>query len=157
VIALIVILGMLVTAIVVLDKSSKVKVSVTELIGLRIGFSIYAGWLTTATILNVMFVLKSFGLYADPLEKEAETKFGVAVLCFAECLFIGLSLWLRNPLYAAVWLWAMGAIRNNNKEYENIQTTCLVLLIIHGVYVLGLTAWLVLKKVKKEESKGLFC
>jgi len=112
VIALIVILGMLYTAIVVLNKASKVKVSVTEMIGLRIGFSIYSGWLTAATILNVMFCLKAFGLYADPADKEAETKFGVAVLCFAECLYIGLSLWLRNPLYAAVWLWAMGAIRS---------------------------------------------
>merc|ERR1711971_819096 len=54
-ISTIVIIGMLVTALVVLNKSSKVSISVAEMIGLRIGFSIYAGWLTAATILNTQF------------------------------------------------------------------------------------------------------
>ncbi len=33
-----------------------------EFIGLRMGFSIYTGWVTAATILNVSFLLKSLGL-----------------------------------------------------------------------------------------------
>ena len=61
IIALVVIIGMLFTAVMVLDKSLKSRLSVMSLITLRCGFSIYAGWLSVATILNVGFVMKSLG------------------------------------------------------------------------------------------------
>jgi hypothetical protein len=41
--------------------STKAKLSVTEIIGFRCAFSIYAGWLTAATILNISIVLKDLG------------------------------------------------------------------------------------------------
>jgi hypothetical protein len=63
--SLVVCIGMLVTAIMILNWSSMVSLTVSELITLRIGFSLYAGWLLSATILNFMFVFKSFNMWND--------------------------------------------------------------------------------------------
>jgi len=62
VIALVVIIVMLGTAIYVLDVSLKNRLSPTGIIGMRVGFALYSGWLTVATTLNIGFVLKSGGL-----------------------------------------------------------------------------------------------
>ena len=76
----------------------------------------------------------------------------------AEVAFIVASFFLRDPLMAAVYIWALFAIRAQQTKYENIQKTTLILLIIHGCYIAGLTIWLSVDKAKNSpsEQRGLF-
>jgi len=60
--ALVVICVMLYTAIQISRLSVRTKVNKIEAITIRGGFSIYSGWLATATILNLVFFLKSVGV-----------------------------------------------------------------------------------------------
>lgn len=55
---------LLVTCIWILMLSTRNKVNTFEFITLRCGFSIYSGWVTAATILNIAIVLKwlQFGI-----------------------------------------------------------------------------------------------
>ena len=105
------------TAIMILNYASAVKLTPIALIGLRIAFSIYAGWTMAATVVSSLFLWKSCGFFDVKDEKdvyrdeEKETKFCVVILYMVECLYIGLSLWLRNPLFAAIFLWALAGIR----------------------------------------------
>merc|ERR1712166_511267 len=93
-----------------------------------------------------MFVFTSFGIWDN--YQDVDSNFGVVVLYIAECLSIGLSAWLRNPLFAAVFLWILAAIRSRQKENARIQKATATLLIIHAIYVVGLTTWLIVDKVK---------
>lgn len=52
----------LATARYIMHLSTTATVDVWEWIGLRAGFSIYAGWVTAATILNATYLFKSLGL-----------------------------------------------------------------------------------------------
>ena len=56
------IVGMLVTAVLVLNISCTGRLTTLNVIALRVGFSIYAGWLTAATILGVCIAQKTAGL-----------------------------------------------------------------------------------------------
>lgn len=49
----------------IMRESTETNVNISEWISLRGGFSIYAGWVTAATILNATFLLKKVGV-ADP-------------------------------------------------------------------------------------------
>lgn len=55
-------IGMLYTAIYVMQQAVENRLNPWEFVGLRCGFSVYAGWLTVATTLNTGFVLKAAGL-----------------------------------------------------------------------------------------------
>ena len=63
--ALIDIILMLVSNIWIMINTNTAKLNLVETISLREGFSIYAGWVTAALILNVATLLKSLGM-ADP-------------------------------------------------------------------------------------------
>jgi hypothetical protein len=46
------------------------------------GFSVYSGWVTSATILNVSIMLKSFGLNETDMDID-EAMFGIVILIIA--------------------------------------------------------------------------
>ena len=78
--ALLVIFAMLATNTYIMMVSDRTNVNITEWITLRGGFSIYSGWVTAATILNVTFMLKQFGV-ADPyIPWFDEEEIGVGIL-----------------------------------------------------------------------------
>ena len=87
VIGLFVIIALLVTCVVIMNYSTQARLNVIELISLRIAFSIYAGWLTTATILNTILVLIGWGLNDSAMNID-ETWFGVAILITAEVVYM---------------------------------------------------------------------
>ena len=47
-------------------SDSTSDINITEWISLRGGFSLYSGWVMAATIINVAYNLKYFGVLADP-------------------------------------------------------------------------------------------
>lgn len=81
-----------------------------EYITMYIGFGIYAGWTTTATIVSYSSFLKSKG-YAEP--KVDEEKVTVQLLCVACLIFITVTVRENNPYYGLVFIWTLLAINSN--------------------------------------------
>lgn len=104
-----------------------------EIILVRSTFSIYAGWLTSATLLNTVYLLKSWGMsdyrIRDKKTGEASGWDFMKVFMFVDeefwtCLLIGFAevfyttiAWVeRNPAYGSVWIWALYAIVDDNSK-----------------------------------------
>jgi hypothetical protein len=117
-----------------------------ENLSMKIGFSIYSGWLGSATILNAFILLKHVGAFGenewiknDPSQNSnnsnisntttttttsqkyaqtaAEQNFAVFVLWMVFGLY-NLGSWVgRNPIFGAVLLWTLTAIRG--KQVQN--------------------------------------
>lgn len=74
--------------------------------------STYSAWLATATILNVAFLLKCYGISDESMAID-ETKFTIAILCVADAVYMFASYMSRNPLFASIYIWVLFAIRDN--------------------------------------------
>lgn len=93
-----------------------------ETLSLRTGFTIYAGWVTAATILNASFLLKSIGL-ADPdipygFDEESITQI---VAWVALVIYNLVAYTERNPLYGSIFVWVTLAIK---AELEEAHPEC---------------------------------
>lgn len=141
------IIAMLASNVYIMKLATSNDVNVYEWIGLRGGFSIYAGWVTAATILNTVYVLKRLGM-ADPniLWGLNEENITVAILWVAFLIYTARSYVDRNPLYGSVLMWVILAIRNNivtNKaQYTMISDAATQIAIIHGISMVALWTWL---------------
>ena len=80
------------------------------MIGLRIGFTIYSAWLTAATILGFSIALKASGVDDAALGFGFEEQFSIVLLWVSMGVYIATSWWLKNPLFAAIFFWPLGAI-----------------------------------------------
>jgi len=118
------------------------------------GFSVYGGWVTSATILNVSIMLKSFGFNAADSGIN-EVNFGIAILITAECVYIAAGYMYSNPLYSSVYIWVLFAIKANSEamSYTDVTTTTDVLLIVHGCYIIALSVWLALDKINNAPNE----
>jgi len=141
------IIAMLTSNVFMMMKSTSANVNTTEWISMRGGFSIYSGWVTAATILNVTYLLKSLGV-ADPdipfgMDEESVT---VVILWVALAIYNLKAYMDRNPLYGSVFIWVILAIRNNivnNKaQYTSISDSATYIAIIHGISMVALWSWL---------------
>lgn len=117
IIALFVCIGMLGSAIYVLQVAVENRLSPWGIVGMRCGFSVYSGWLTVATTLNIGFVLKAGGLNEEDISID-EAWWAVATLIAVECVYVLVSYALNNPLYACVLEWALFAIRQEQADYS---------------------------------------
>ena len=61
VVSLFIIMAMLVTNTLLWIKSFSQTVNWYEWVSMRVGFSMYSGWVTAATVLNALIMLKSLG------------------------------------------------------------------------------------------------
>jgi hypothetical protein len=102
---------MLATNIYIMMISDRTSVTITELIGLRGGFTIYSGWVTAATIINVAFLLKSVFGFADPMTYVSEEQIAIVILFVALAVYNLASYIELNPLYGSVFIWVLMAIR----------------------------------------------
>lgn len=119
-----------------------------EKVFLRGAFSIYIGWVTAALILNVAFMLKSWGLKGD-----FEVTVSVVILWVALVIYVGYAFLERNPLWGAVYIWVLFAIRDFEHMHAPIVSTCSTLLVIHGIYIALLTVYCLWESPK---THGLF-
>ena len=125
-VATLIIIGMVVTQTFIMRLSVRTSVNWVEFICVRLGFSIYNGWVTTATILNFFFVAKSIGSdNTQPPTQESllprppstyEVEWSVIILYVAEVLYITVTVFERNPIYGAVWCWVLFNIRDFSKD-----------------------------------------
>jgi len=159
IIALVVCIGMLGTAVYILQVSLENRLSVTGIIAMRVGFAIYSGWLTVATTLNISFVLKAAGLSENPTAAGIdESWWAVGTLIAVFGVYVFVTFMQRNPAYACVLEWALFAIMEKQAAYDNIVITVIVLLVLNGCYIVGITVWLGLDKCNNypKEKTGLF-
>jgi hypothetical protein len=111
--ALVDIIAMLTSNIWILTQASSTTLNLTEVLSLRTGFSIYSGWVTAATILNVSFLLKALGL-KDPniMYGFTEEKLTELVLWVAFVIYNLFAYSQRNPLYGSIFIWVTLAIKS---------------------------------------------
>jgi hypothetical protein len=69
------------------DKTLKQKVSAPEWIFLRFTYSIYGGWITAASILNISFLIKALGLLGEVDGNKEEELFFYSAIFFVVGLF----------------------------------------------------------------------
>ena len=106
------------------------------------------GWGTAALILNIAFMLKSWGVVGD-----FEVTVSVIILWVALVIYVIYSFLERNPLFGAVYIWVLFAIRDFENMHAPIVSACSTLLVIHGIYIVALTAFCIWQK---PTTHGLF-
>ena len=146
--AMIDISAMLYTNFLIMMSSTREKVNACEFITMRIGFSIYCGWVTSATILNVVYLLKGgFGMLSDPEKFVNEEQLSIFLLWVAFIIYNAVTFMERNPIYGAIYIWTTYAIKRNiemNKpELEGLLKHVKIINILHIATILGLTGYFV--------------
>ena len=126
--SLVIIIAMLVIALVMHRalEIGKIKVHGWERF-LRLPFSLYAGWLTAATILNTAGVLAvnnwdGFGL--------SYTAWGVVMLLVASIIGLTARFRWHDPAYGAVFVWAFVGVVIARPEIPVISVTAGVLALV---------------------------
>jgi len=109
IVGLVIIAAMLATAILIMYHQSFVTLTITEFIGLRCGISLYAGWLNAATILNVAHMNKSLGMRKENGWNEVRAT--TIIIWIACAVYIACGFCYRNPLFGAVFLHVLNALR----------------------------------------------
>ena len=116
VVGLIDIIFIISTAVYMMMKTTRAKLNAWEFVSLRLGISIYSGWLTAATILNVTYMLKCFGVKDPELGSFGEEGWTILILYVAFLIYNVVSYVEKNPVYGSVFIWVIFAIINNLKE-----------------------------------------
>lgn len=118
--------------------STRAKVNTCEWISIRCGFTIYAAWVTTATILNITHMLKSFGV------EDGET-LSIIILWIALVIYNVVTCIERNPLFGGVFIWVINAIHynivNKKSEYEQLETNTTLIGIINCITIFGFSTY----------------
>jgi hypothetical protein len=134
------IFAMLASQFYIMRKSCEVKVNIVEFVAIRIGFTLYTGWVTAATILGVTYFLLSLGM-KNPNAGFDESTWSVIILWVALMIYVAASIYERNPLYAAVYIWVVFAIKAKQLPYSDIQINCIIIGTITVLSVLTMAGW----------------
>lgn len=127
------IFGLLGTCLFMMMIVSRNNLNKFEVISAYTGFSMYAGWVTTATILNIAFCLKGVGF-------NVGSNVSCYILWIVQIIYIIISYKEQNVVYGTVWLWAAFAILNRQKEnHKDIEANLDLIIIVHGVFLFGLS------------------
>lgn len=139
-----------------------------EILVVRAPFSLYGGWVTAATILNTVYMLKSWGMadqptLAKPLNPKA-WKWADFMMFMSEETWTCLTVWgaeifyeifsyeERNPFYGSVFIWVLSALLENNvtnKPYNTNLIICVsVILGIHIISMAGLWSYLIFEELQ---------
>ena len=96
------IIALLVTSLVIMMKAQRNHTNFVETICCYVSFSMYSGWVTTATILNLTFCIEGSGFNESNLGIDESTH-ACVILWIALIIFMSASLRERNVVYGAVW------------------------------------------------------
>lgn len=92
----------------------------------RAPFSIYFGWVSVATVLNISIYLTSVGFQAD---ETASNVIAIALLLIVTVVGIIVREKLSIPLYSLTLAWALTAIGVKQSEKTVIVTACAIAVI----------------------------
>lgn len=144
-----------VTCIYMMMKSTRAKLDMFQIIVMRVMFTLYAGWVNAATIINITNFLASLGM-KDPNAGLNESTWAVIILYVALVIYILAAFMERNPLFGALYLYVLIAIRAKQTAYPDIQSNSLIAIIILIVALIGITSLSVYEKMNGKATKGLF-
>ena len=107
---------MLITSVQLMRKSLRGKVNVAEFICMRIGFSLYAGWVTSAATLQWIYCMNDLFV---PVPDDANKSFVASIIIWVLLpIYAFGSFYERNPIYGLVYIWTVGWIYNHHKNNE---------------------------------------
>lgn len=90
----------MITCLYLMVKSQNIKVW-WEYLLVNIGFSIYAGWITSATIISIATTLKIHGMESN------EEAWGVAILWIAFAIYNAAAILKLNTIFGSVFIWSI--------------------------------------------------
>ena len=132
VVSLFIIMAMLVTNTLLWIKSFSQTVNWYEWVSMRVGFSMYSGWVTAATVLNAFIMLKSLGGQTlGGVVTEEQLAIGVlwtVYALYAVGTFVG-----KNPAYGSILIWVAIAIGARQSSYSDIVNSSTAIAIIQGI------------------------
>lgn len=102
----------------------------------KLPFSIYLGWISVATIVNVSVVLEKNHWEGWGLSGST---WAVIMLCVGTLLAVVVSYPYRDSIYPLVFVWAFIAIALEQKEASNVYITGLItagLLLLYSIWLL---------------------
>jgi len=105
--------------------------NIYEWISMRLGFSIYSGWLTAATILNIAILLKRTGKIDESnVETWCNIFLIIAYVCYTAFTFL-----YKDLVYGAVLIWVLIGIKTNpdGEKFEKVQKTTNAVLVIYAI------------------------
>jgi hypothetical protein len=130
--SVVVITGMLAASVVLVVRSREWAIREPGWNWISVPFSLYAGWLTVATIANAAVFLTGIGWEGEPL---GPVNWTVLMIAVAVIIAILVSWRLRDAVFPMVVAWAVLAIWvARHMKYENIALVALMAVVV-------LTAW----------------
>jgi len=160
----IVIIGICVTDLKMMVIAGRNKLGWREMFIVRLTFSLYSGWITAATILNVDFMLKSLGMWAKETKPYndvaedwlnfmmfmSEEAYAIIVLWVAFVIYEVASWKDKNPVFGLVFSWAGAAIlsyelKERERDYQPALVDNLIIIeIVHSCSMVVLIVYLIL-------------
>ncbi|MNC17212.1 hypothetical protein D3C75_650850 [compost metagenome] len=113
----------------------------------KLPFSIYLGWISVATIVNVSIVLKKNGWDGFGL---SDTAWAVIMLCVGALLAVLASYPYRNWAYPLVFVWAYTAIAVEQRDSSRVYMTALIL----AALLLAYTVWIIYLRLSGRRNTG---
>ncbi len=128
---------MLITLIVIYRRTRSITAPTSgEQWLVKLPFSIYLGWISVATIVNVSVVLEKNHWEGFGLSGPA---WAVIMLCAGTLLAVVVSFPFRDCRYPLVFMWAFTAIALEHKDTNSVFITGLVtacLLLLYSIWLL---------------------
>ena len=151
ILALVIMFVILVTAIIILWHALRTKLNAVEFITLRVGFSIYAGWVTAASIVSASIAFKSLGLNTN------EETWTLIILIVALLIYTAYSSLERNFVFGAMYIWVLVAIMGEQEKFgrESLVDKILIILYIYIALFLSVTAFVFCEKKDGKCDRGL--
>jgi len=115
-------------------KVTRAKLNWCEFVSLRLGLSIYSGWLTTALILNITYTLKCFGFKDPALGSFDEECWTILILWVAFFIYNVVTYVEDNAAYGCVFIWVIFAIMKNLNENRPELEGLLVNVVVIALY-----------------------
>lgn len=150
--SLIMMLVILASLIKIIHILKKQKLSTKERLIIKLPFSVYFGWITVATIANIVTLLVAWNWNRFGLSEQV-----IAILVIGVGAIIGISTVLSNKdiAFGMVFIWAyMGILLKHlsesafNGEYKGIITTVIVSIVLFVISIISIS----LKKLKKPNN-----
>jgi translocator protein len=138
--AQIIIIPMLATALIMGKRAVNNHLSVPEMIGFRLGVSIYSGWLSTATILGAAIMFKTWGWSSANGDDEVIPT--VVMLWIAFVIYCVNTFLNRDPIFGGVYIWACFGIKSRQTD-PTIESNLMIIIILMSVYVALISVWVI--------------
>merc|ERR1712146_842466 len=122
------------------------------------------GWLTTATILNFIFIFQAYKKQSEQMgddeyqkySEQEDSKYSIIILYFAMCAYMVIMTFEKNPVYGLVFLWSLKSIKAKQEQYKFLLKHIGIIAHVYLLYLLALTGYLIYEKAKGNTTSGLF-